>query len=231
MERRYDLLAEYGVRDITGFNEAFDRGDLGPRGGPSVRAQVAAVAARAKLRAATDRTVDSEPEGSADAEEGEYEEVESEDLRVRRNDEIEGEDPDEEEVDEEYEYVTDEDGTELVDDEDVDEEDDEDVDEEGEVEVDEVYEEEGRRGPRGGATGPDRLPMVLVVVDELNDLMMVAARDVEESVVRSPRWRGPWGSTWFWRRSVRRSTSSPGSSRPMSRAGWPFRCRRWPTAG
>jgi len=30
MERRYDLLAEYGVRDITGFNEAYDRGDLGP---------------------------------------------------------------------------------------------------------------------------------------------------------------------------------------------------------
>jgi S-DNA-T family DNA segregation ATPase FtsK/SpoIIIE len=28
MERRYDLLAEVGVRDITGYNEAFDRGDL-----------------------------------------------------------------------------------------------------------------------------------------------------------------------------------------------------------
>ncbi len=28
MERRYDLLAEVGVRDITGYNQAYDRGDL-----------------------------------------------------------------------------------------------------------------------------------------------------------------------------------------------------------
>ncbi|MGH9103963.1 MAG: DNA translocase FtsK 4TM domain-containing protein, partial [Acidimicrobiales bacterium] len=47
MERRYDLLAEHGVRDITGYNDAVDRGELGPIGGPSVAAQVAAAAARA----------------------------------------------------------------------------------------------------------------------------------------------------------------------------------------
>ncbi len=38
MERRYDLLAEVGVRDITGYNAAFDRGELrgddGAYGGP-----------------------------------------------------------------------------------------------------------------------------------------------------------------------------------------------------
>jgi S-DNA-T family DNA segregation ATPase FtsK/SpoIIIE len=33
MELRYDLLAEVGVRDITGYNAAFDRGDLVPEEG------------------------------------------------------------------------------------------------------------------------------------------------------------------------------------------------------
>lgn len=75
MERRYDLLSEVGVRDITGYNAAFDRGDL-----------------RTELRA----------EG---------------------------------------------------------------VDDPGET----VYK---------------RLSFVVIVVDELNDLMMVAARDVEESITR-----------------------------------------------
>jgi len=85
MERRYDLLAEVGMRDITGYNAAFDVGDL------------------------------------ADFEEA---------YRLR----MLGADA-------------------------------EDEDEETE--------------PRFA-----RLPFILIVVDELNDLMMVAARDVEESVCR-----------------------------------------------
>jgi S-DNA-T family DNA segregation ATPase FtsK/SpoIIIE len=104
MERRYDLLAAYGVRDITGYNEAYERGDLGPIGGTPVHRQVAEVAARATARA----------HGEEDAG-----------------------------------------GLEAA----------------GESEV-------------PAEEGPERLPFVLVVVDELNDLMMVAARDVEESVVR-----------------------------------------------
>jgi S-DNA-T family DNA segregation ATPase FtsK/SpoIIIE len=87
MERRYDLLAEVGMRDITGYNAAWDRGDLdtapGPEAGPVAGP-------------------DDGPGGEQPVEEARYE----------------------------------------------------------------------------------RLPFILVVVDELNDLMMVAARDVEESICR-----------------------------------------------
>jgi S-DNA-T family DNA segregation ATPase FtsK/SpoIIIE len=89
MERRYDLLFEFGFRDITGYNAAYDRGELGP------------------------------PPGAPGA-------------RVLGG------------------------------------------------------------GPASGGDGSDelavpaveRLPYIVVVVDELNDLMMVAARDVEESITR-----------------------------------------------
>ena len=37
MEMRYDLLADIGVRDITGYNAMFDRGDLPDRRRPRSR--------------------------------------------------------------------------------------------------------------------------------------------------------------------------------------------------
>ena len=95
MERRYDLLAENGVRDITGYNQLVLEGLIAPP--PTDRSQVRAVAARA--------------------------------------------------LGEDHPAVEDE------------------------ADLDEP-------------DPPETLPFILVVVDELNDLMMVAARDVEDSIVR-----------------------------------------------
>jgi S-DNA-T family DNA segregation ATPase FtsK/SpoIIIE len=97
MERRYDLLAEVGMRDITGYNAAFDRGELsdGPDGAPPGLGGTA-------------REFSDEGSGAAT------------------------EPPDAEPIVSRY----------------------------------------------------TRLPFIVVVVDELNDLMMVAARDVEESICR-----------------------------------------------
>lgn len=88
MERRYDLLAECGARDITSYQQMMQRGELTPE--PTIREQVAEAVERATGLA-------------SDVEE---------------------------------------------------------------------------------SPGPEQLPYIVIVVDELNDLMMVAARDVEESVVR-----------------------------------------------
>ena len=96
MERRYDLLAENGVRDITGYNQLVEEGLIAPP--PSDGRLVRDAAARAL----------------------------GEDHPV--------------------------------------------------VEIEADLDDE--TGP------PANLPFILVVVDELNDLMMVAARDVEDSIVR-----------------------------------------------
>ena len=100
MERRYDLLAEYGLRDITGWNQAFDRGELVSPKRPNDKERIRQAAQSAHAA------------------------VHGEELFV---------DP-------------------------VGDEDDDDA--------------------------PKRMAFMLVIVDELNDLMMVAARDVEESIVR-----------------------------------------------
>jgi DNA segregation ATPase FtsK/SpoIIIE, S-DNA-T family len=97
MERRYDILAENGVRDITGYNQLVEEGKIAPPP-PSDRRRARDAAARA--------------------------------------------------LGEDHSAV--EDTAEL--------------DDEPEP--------------------PQTLPFILVVVDELNDLMMVAARDVEDSIVR-----------------------------------------------
>ncbi|MDQ1375407.1 MAG: segregation ATPase FtsK/SpoIIIE, family, partial [Actinomycetota bacterium] len=47
-----------------------------------------------------------------------------------------------------------------------------------------AYDRGDLKGEPGSDKDFDRLPFILVVVDELNDLMMVAARDVEESICR-----------------------------------------------
>ncbi len=88
MERRYDVLASCGARDITGYQQMIDRGELEP--GPSIAEEVAESVERAT----------------------------------------------------------------------------------------------GLASDVARPPGPERLPYVVIVVDELNDLMMVAARDVEDSVVR-----------------------------------------------
>ncbi len=98
MERRYDLLAENGMRDITGYNLALAAGEIPPSGPPSDKRRMAESTARA---------------------------LGEDHVAVYTDDEIDDE-------------------------------------------------------PRP----PEVLPFILIVVDELNDLMMVAARDVEDSVVR-----------------------------------------------
>jgi S-DNA-T family DNA segregation ATPase FtsK/SpoIIIE len=97
MERRYDMLAENGVRDITGYNQLVEQGLIAPPP-PSDRRRMREVAARAlgEEHAAVEDEADLEPEPEP----------------------------------------------------------------------------------------PQPLPFILVIVDELNDLMMVAARDVEDSIVR-----------------------------------------------
>ncbi len=109
MERRYDVLAEAGMRDITGYNAAVDRGELDDAG---------------VMDADLDADLDDDLE---DVESGEFDDEVADRVAAR------------------------------------------------------VAESRAAVTP---TVHRERLPFILVVVDELNDLMMVAARDVEESVCR-----------------------------------------------
>jgi S-DNA-T family DNA segregation ATPase FtsK/SpoIIIE len=110
MERRYDVLAEVGMRDIGGYNAAVDRGDFIPD--PNLPTN------RPPRR----------PEPEQDLEP----------------------------VEEAAEELLDE----------------------------PAAEPEAEQAEPAAPAGRERLPYILVVIDELNDLMMVAARDVEESICR-----------------------------------------------
>ncbi len=159
MERRYDLLAEVGMRDITGYNAAFDRGDfapdprLAPRqalpAGAGAEAAEAAEAAAAG-GAAADGAEASNGAGASDG-------VIPDDRLVSHDGVAAGDD----------------------------------ADMPGEVDVlDEAPPPSGagshdeEDGELASPATRERLPYILIVVDELNDLMMVAARDVEESICR-----------------------------------------------
>lgn len=148
MERRYDLLASWGMRDITSYNEAYDEGRLEEKYQPSISDQIEAIAK--KVGAESRQTIEiskDQPCASSDMEI--YPDDESNALTDERepvqDEELSNEDS-------HFDEITVEDDKQLE-----------------HVEHEHALE---------------RLPFIVVVVDELNDLMMVAARDVEESVVR-----------------------------------------------
>ena len=140
MERRYDLLAEVGMRDITGYNAAVDRGDFNdgpfdPGRGPVLPSPERRVTGGTTGRPSAAQQGSDDRDGAAQS--SAVLPTELDDLALSTESGADGE--------------TSADG-------------------------------DGNADQAPGRF--QRLPFILIVVDELNDLMMVAARDVEESICR-----------------------------------------------
>jgi DNA segregation ATPase FtsK/SpoIIIE-like protein len=177
MERRYDLLAECGMRDITGYNAAVDRGELD--GGALAGLRAPSAADRAGLLAELALA------GAGLAGSDLVDETDLAESHLADDDLASADLVDEAYMDHEAALV---DKVDLADAAGADD---------PETERDAwlagadmastpAVAGAGPGGPLGAGAGTRhvRLPFILIVVDELNDLMMVAARDVEESICR-----------------------------------------------